>query len=165
MPVFPKRKAHDSFARSNARHLLTVWGFLVLALISGAITLTAYVGNSQQAKKLYDQLLSVDAAGGNVEQSLYNLRSFMYAHMNTKIGSPTGVQPPIQLKATYDRLVKAENDRAASAKVSNATLYTRAEQECEKEIPNGLSGRTRVPCITDFVTKYNQSETVNPPKN
>lgn len=161
-PVLPKRKERDSFARSRMRHLITVWGFLVLTLISGTVTLNALVGNSQHAKKLYDQLLATDQAGGNVEQSLYNLRSFMYGHMNTTIGSPTGVQPPIQLKGTYDRLVAAETARVAAAKDANSSLYNTAQHVCEAQIPDGLSGRGRVPCITEYVTTHSQSETTNP---
>ncbi len=161
-PVLPKRKEHDSFARSRMHHIITVWGFLALTLISGGITLNAYIGNSRQAKKLYDQLLATDKAGGNVEQSLYNLRSYMYHHMNTTIGTPTGVQPPIQLKGTYDRLVLAESARATNAKATNANLYNTAQHVCEAQIPDGLSGRGRVPCITEYVTKNAQSETVNP---
>ncbi len=153
-----KQKA-DSFSRSRARHLITVWGFLVLAGISGEITLTAYIHNSARAKELYNQLLSVDAAGGDVEHALYNLRSYMYSHMNTTIGSPTGVKPPIQLKGTYDRLVAAEKTRADAAKTTNANLYNTAQQICEKQVPDGLSGRGRIPCITEYVTTHSQPET------
>ena len=153
------KQPYEVLSRSKLRHLVTVWGFLVLAAVSAIITLTAYIGNSAQAKKKYDTLLAVDKAGGNVEQSLFELRSFIYAHMNTTIGSPTGVRPPIQLKGTYDRLVQAEKARAAGAKEANANLYTTAQKECEKQIPDGLSGRGRIPCITDYVTTHSQPET------
>ncbi len=135
--------------RSTLRQLITVWGFLVLTIISGTISLQAYIGNSKEAKKRYDTLLAVDAAGGDVENALFNLRSYIYSHMNTTIGSPTGVRPPIQLKGTYDRLVAAEQ---AKSKQSNDDLYNKAQKECEKLFPEGLSGRGRVPCITEYVT-------------
>ncbi len=152
----------DSFARSKVRHLATVWGFLVIALISGVIGMNAYINNSRQAKKLYEELIAVDKAGGDVEKALLNLRSFMYAHMNTTIGGPTGVKPPIQLNGTYERLVAAEKARVAAAKAANSTLYNTAQQECEKAIPTGLSGRGRVPCIEEYVTTHAQPETEKP---
>lgn len=153
-----KKKQKDSFSRSNARHIATVWSFFVIALISGAISLNAYIGNSRESKRLYDNLIAVDAAGGDVEASLAELRGYMYSHMNTTIGGPTGVKPPIQLKGSYDRLVAAENERVATAKASNATLYNTAQQVCEKQVPNGLSGRGRIPCIEEYVTKNAQPE-------
>jgi hypothetical protein len=156
-----KQKEGAGLSRSTARHYVTVWGFLVLAGASGLITLNAYRANSSHAKELYDHLIAEDAAGGDVEGALSDLRSYMYAHMNTAIGSPTGVKPPIQLKGTYDRLVAAEKARAADAKTANANLYNTAQQVCEKEVPNGLSGRGRVPCIEAYVTSHAQSETVN----
>ena len=156
------RKERDSFSRTKARHLVTVWGFFVLAVIAGIITMDAYIGNSREAIKRYETLLTVDQAGGDVEGALYSLRTYMYAHMNTQIGSATGIKPPIQLKGTYDRLVAAERARVESAKASNASLYTRAAQECERLIPSGLSGRYRIECVTEFVTKNALSEKENP---
>ncbi len=154
-----KHKQVESLERSRLRHYITVWGFLVLAFISGFITLSAYIGNSRGAKQRYEQLLAVDKAGGDVEGSLRELRSFIYMHMNTAIGSSNGIRPPIQLKGTYDRLTSTEQTRAAGAKEANANLYTTAQQFCEKQVPTGLSGRTRIPCITEYVTKNAQPET------
>ena len=156
------KQNRDSFTRSKLRHLVTVWGFLILAFVSGAFSLTAYIGNSQEAKKRYDHLLAVDQAGGDVEKALYELRSYMYVHMNTTIGGPTSVRPPIQLKGTFDRLVASEQARVAAAKATNASLYNTAQQVCEKLIPDGLSGRGRVPCITDYVTSHAVSEATTP---
>ena len=135
--------------RSVLRQIITVYGFLVLAVISGAISLQAYVGNSKEAKKRYETLLAVDASGGDVEKALLDLRTYIYTHMNTTIGGPTSVRPPIQLKGTYDRLVEAEK---AKVKQANDDLYTKAQKECEALFPEGLSGRGRVPCITEYVT-------------
>lgn len=140
------KKSND---RSLLRQLITVWGFLVLTVISGVITTQAYVGNSKEAKKRYDTLLAVDAAGGDVEKALLDLRTYIYAHMNTTIGSPTGIRPPIQLKGTYDRLVTAEQ---LKTKQANDDLYNKAQKECESLFPEGLSGKGRVPCITEYVT-------------
>lgn len=140
----------------KSRHRLTILVLLVAFIISFGITAQAYVGNSRQAKALYDKLIATDAAGGDVELALKELRTYIYSHMNTTIGSPTGVKPPIQLKGTYDRLVAAEQGRV---KQVNDDLYARAQKECERLIPNGLSGRVRVECITNFVTTNGTNET------
>jgi hypothetical protein len=79
--------------------------------------------------------------------------------MNTTIGSPTGVKPPIQLKGTYDRLVAAEQARV---KQVNDDLYARAQKECERLIPEGLSGRGRIGCITEFVSNNTAKESSIP---
>ena len=130
------------------RHRLTIALLAVLFGISLFITTSAYIQNSKQAKILYDTLIATDAAGGDVESALRDLRVYIYNHMNTTIGSPTGVKPPIQLKGTYDRLVAAEQARV---KQVNDDLYNKAQKECERLIPDGLSGRGRIPCITEYV--------------
>ncbi len=129
---------------------------LVIIIIAGVVTtglglftVNSLVSNSREAKRRYDALIAVDQSGGDVEQALTDLRSYIYAHMNTRIGSPTGTYPPIQLKGTYDRLMQAEQ---AKLEAVNETLYNQAQAECEKQFPGGLSGRGRIPCITDYVT-------------
>ena len=80
------KEQHLALGRSQLRHYVTVWGFLLFAVVIGAVTLTSYIGNSAQAKLNYEKLLAVDAAGGDVEKSLLELRTFIYRHMNTTIG-------------------------------------------------------------------------------
>lgn len=108
----------------------------------------SYIQNSEQAKQKYEVLLAVDAAGGDVEKALYDLRVFVYSHMNTTIGSETGVKPPIQLKNTYERLVAAEKERVKKA---NDDLYNKGQIVCEQQFPNDFSGRARVPCVSEYV--------------
>lgn len=139
----------DISDRSVLRQIITVYGFLALAIISGFISFQAYVGNSKEAKKRYETLLAVDASGGDVEKALLDLRTYIYTHMNTTIGGPTSVRPPIQLKGTYDRLVAVEQ---AKVKQVNDDLYAKAQKECEALFPEGLSGRGRIPCISEYVT-------------
>jgi len=143
----------------KTRHRITIVILLLAFILSFGITAKAYVDNSKQSKKLYDQLIAVDAAGGDVESSLKELRTYIYNHMNTTIGSPTGVKPPIQLKGTYDRLVAAEQTRV---KQVNDDLYAKAQKECERLIPEGLSGRGRIGCITDFVSNNTAKEQTIP---
>lgn len=134
--------------RSKAYHLLTVWGFLLLTLVSGAFTLRAYIGNSAEAKQRFETLKAVDAAGGDVEKALFELRTFVYSHMNTTLGNDTGIKPVIQLSGTYARLVAAEKDRVKKA---NDDLYNKGQIECEKRYPDDFSGRVRVPCVSEYV--------------
>lgn len=143
----------------KTRHRRTIFVLLVAFIISFFVTAHAYVDNSKQSKLLYDKLIATDAAGGDVEQALKELRVYIYSHMNTTIGSPTGVKPPIQLKGTYDRLVAAEQARIKQA---NDDLYARAQKECERLIPEGLSGRGRIGCITDFVSNGTVKEQIIP---
>lgn len=131
----------------------------IATTVCGFVSLQAYIGNSKEAKKRYDALIAVDAAGGDVEKSLLELRTYIYQHANTTIGSPTGIRPPIQLKGTYDRLVAAEKARV---KAANDDLYNKAQKECERLYPEGLSGKGRIPCITEYVTKNAVSEQVIP---
>lgn len=123
----------------------------LLVTVFGILSVNALVNNSKEAKKRYDQLIAVDQAGGDVESSLTHLREFIYSHMNTTIGSPTGVYPPIQLKGTYDRLVAAEQ---AKLEASSATVYSDAQAECERRFPGAFFGGPRIPCITDYVTSH-----------
>lgn len=144
------KKRVNNEDKNLLRHHLIVWVLLIATILAGAVFLSSYIGNSKESKKRYETLMAVDSAGGDVEKALLDLRSYMYAHMNTAIGSPTGVKPPIQLKGTYDRKVAEEQARV---KAANDELYNKAQRECEKLFPEGLSGKGRVPCITEYVTK------------
>lgn len=147
-----KKQQHSS---TGLRQAVIMWFFLGLAIVAGFIGVQAYIGNSKESKKRYEALLAVDAAGGDVEKALLELRTYIYSHMNTTIGSPTGVRPPIQLKGTYERLVAAEKERVGQV---NDNLYNKAQQVCEQLFPEGLSGRGRVPCITEYVSKNSVTE-------
>jgi len=104
--------------------------------------------NSREAKQRYDTLIAVDQAGGDVETALNDLRTFIYGHMNTQIGSDTGIKPPIQLQGTYQRLVA---QRESDAGQTNEELYQLAQNDCELRNPNGFSGSNRLDCIATYV--------------
>lgn len=119
----------------------------VLTTVFGLITVVALVNNSREAKRRYDALIAVDAAGGDVEAALGSLREYIYAHMNTSIGSPTGVYPPIQLKGTYDRLVAVEQAKLAG----DNTLYDEAVRYCESRFGAGQI-QQRANCASEYIT-------------
>ncbi len=130
--------------------------FLILAVIFGAIALYALRQNNLNMIKLRSEVSQADQQNGDVETALRNLREFVYSHMNTNLSSGNNpIKPPIQLKYRYDRLVQAEKDKTVA---SNTQIYTDAQAYCEKQVPQGLSGRGRVPCIQDYVTSHGVKE-------
>lgn len=129
-------------------------GFLVFVALS-------FVGlslNSHEAKQRYDTLIAVDQAGGDVEAALNDLRVYIYSHMNTQIGSETGIRPPIQLQGTYERIV-AEREREAGQ--TNEELYQQAQDDCERRNPSGFSGSNRLDCIAAYVDANGVQEGVD----
>jgi hypothetical protein len=126
--------------------LLAVFGTLtVFFVILSVVGLTI---NSNGAKDRYDALIAVDQAGGDVEESLNELRVYIYSHMNTQIGSELGIRPPIQLKGTYERLVAAEEERV---RVANEKVYEEAQVYCEQRNPAGSLQSGRVPCVEEYL--------------
>jgi hypothetical protein len=131
--------------------LLRPWYFLALAGFFGIICIFSLRGNYQHMVKLRSAVYAADKSGNNVSPALNDLRSYVYAHMNTNLATSDGVYPPIQLKYTYDRLVKAETGRVASV---NSQVYTQAQAYCEQQDPVDFSGHNRVPCIDNYVSVH-----------
>lgn len=129
----------------------TKFGLLLSTVFFGlaiSLSLIGLVSNSQNSKQLYDALIAVDESGGDVEAALNDLRTYIYSHMNTKIGSDLGVQPPIQLRGTYQRLVDAEAQRVKS---KSGQVYSDAQTYCETTQPQGYYGKTRLGCIEEYI--------------
>jgi hypothetical protein len=128
------------------------WVFLGVFLFSAVITLTALRSNNQQMIKLREAVYTADKDNKDVNAALNNLRGYVYGHMNTSLSSGgNAIKPPIQLKYTYQRLQAAEQDRTD---VANTQVYTDAQSYCQIQNPVAFSGRTRVPCVTDYVTTH-----------
>lgn len=144
-----KKHLHHLWAKVRP---IRPWYFLVLAVISGLVCISALRANNEHMIQLRNAAYQADKDNGNVEKALQNLRAYVYAHMNTDLAAgPGAVHPPIQLKYTYDRLVAAENQRI---NVANAHIYTDAQHYCEALIPIGFSGRYRISCIDNYVTTH-----------
>lgn len=124
---------------------LSVFGVATVAF--AALSIFGLINNSQGAVERYEALKAVDQAGGDVEASLNELRTYIYGHMNTQIGSELGLKPPIQLSGTYNRLVEAERERVSRI---NSTLEPQAIAYCEAQNPTGFSGRHRIDCIEQY---------------
>lgn len=102
--------------------------------------------------QLRSAVYAADQAGSDVEGSLQALQAYVTAHMNTNLSAgPDPVYPPIQLKYTYERLVKAQSDQLSAA---NSRIYNDAQKYCEKQDSIGFSGRNRVPCIEKYVKSH-----------
>lgn len=130
--------------------------FLVIAIVSAVTAVFALRANNEHMIRLRDAVRKADKYNTDVQAPLKNLQIYVTTHMNTSLeAGPTPVYPPIQLKETYDRLVKAQGEAVAAA---NAKLYTDAQQYCEQQNSTDVSGRNRVPCIEAYVTAHNSGK-------
>lgn len=127
------------------------WYFLVLAIISGLICVSALRANNEHMSKLRSAVYAADQNNNDVQQALQALQAYVTTHMNTNLSTSTSVYPPIQLKYTYDRLEQSESDAAAA---SNTQLYTNAQTYCQQQDPTDFSGHNRVPCIEQYVETH-----------
>jgi len=127
------------------------WYFLVAAAVCGLICVYSLRQNNLTMIRLRGEVFAADKSGSNVERSLKSLQKHIYSHMNTNLSSNSNVHPPIQLKYTYERLVQAEKARVSTA---NSQIYTQAQTVCQQQIPEGASGRGRIPCIDEYVTNH-----------
>lgn len=143
----PKR----SQPRNHRLHPISTWYFLAAAVMCAIISVYALRQNNLTAVRLRDNVTTVDQQNGDVEAALKKLREYIYGHMNTNLAAPNGVYPPIQLKYRYERLVSAEKVRVEAV---NSKIYTDAQATCEKQIPDGLSGRFRLDCIQAYVQSH-----------
>lgn len=134
--------------RSDRKTLIKVGAFGALSITSGALYVVGMIQNGNGAVKRFEALKAADQSGADVTSALNELRSYIYSHMNTEIGGPNGIYPPIQLSGTYQRLVEAEQKRV---KDINDQLYTEAQAYCEANGNQGFSGRNRVECQEKYV--------------
>ncbi|HVS79226.1 MAG TPA: hypothetical protein VHD84_02980 [Candidatus Saccharimonadales bacterium] len=133
-----------------------VW--LGLFIISAIICIAALRQNNQEMVKLRDDVYTADKNDGDVNAALNNLSHYVYAHMNTDISTGTGgIQPPIQLKYTYDRLYAAQLTKLQSA---NSTIYTDAQNYCKNQ-PGaaGLLIYGEVPCVQNYIATHGNKMT------
>jgi hypothetical protein len=131
---------------------ISLWYWFSLVLVSGVICVFALRANNEHMVVLRDAVYSADKNNSDVASALQQLQAYVTTHMNTNLSDGNGsVYPPIQLKYTYQRLLNAESAAAAQA---NASLYTAAQDYCQIAIPNAFSGRTRVPCIEQYVETH-----------
>jgi len=126
--------------------------FLAVFLVSSVVCVGALRANNQNMIKLRDAVYSADKTNADTKQPLKNLQNYVTAHMNTNLSSgPNAPYPPIQLKYTYERLVKSNGTAVADA---NNKIYSEAQKYCEQQNSTDFSGRNRVPCIEQYVNSH-----------
>jgi hypothetical protein len=144
-----KKQIHHPWQRLN---LVKPWYFLVLALFFGLLSIYGLRHNNLTMVHLREKVYQADQNNGDVEGSLRNLRQYVYAHMNTDLASGNNaIYPPIQLKYSYDRALQAIKDAGGD---KNSKIYTDAQNECEREHPQGLYGAGRIPCIQGYLATH-----------
>lgn len=132
------------------------WQLLGLTIISGVVCLFALRSNNEHMAKLRAAVYAADKSNGNVTLALDNLQNYVTSHMNTNLSSgPNAVYPPIQLTYTYNRLV---DKLSSQLEAENSNIYTDAENYCQTAIPNGFSGRYRVPCIEQYIESHSLNQ-------
>lgn len=135
---------------------ISPWYFLVLAIISTVVCVNALRNNNEHMLELRDAVYTADEKGTDIQAPLHALQAYVTTHMNTTLSSgPNAVYPPIQLKYTYDRLVKAASDQAAQA---NTQIYSDAQTYCESLNHTDFSGHNRVPCIEQYVQDHSAAK-------
>ncbi|MDQ5972145.1 MAG: hypothetical protein QG553_304 [Patescibacteria group bacterium] len=142
----------------NKKHLHHVWRqlrvikpwyFLVIAVMFALISVYSLRQNNLTMVRLREKVYQADEQNGDVETALRNLRTYVYAHMNTNLASgDNAIYPPLQLKFSYERALEAAKATGTDA---NAQIYTDAQADCERRFPQGLSGSGRIPCIQEYV--------------
>jgi hypothetical protein len=152
-----KRRLHHAWTKFR---IIRPWYFLILTVVFGVIFVFALRDNYTRMTVLRSAVYTADQDNGDVKGTIQNLRSYVYAHMNTDLSSGnTAIYPPIQLKYTYDRLTQ---EAAQKATASNQQLYTDAQTYCQQQDSTDFSGRNRVPCITQYVTTHGVTVPVIP---
>jgi hypothetical protein len=143
-----KRQLHHLLVQSQRIRLRYVAAVLLVCALTAAFALRH---NYSHMVELKQAVFAADKRGSDVETALQDLQVYVTAHMNTQLSTGSDVYPPIQLKYTYDRLVKAESDNLAT---TNQQLYNDAQKYCEARDSTDFSGRNRVPCIQAYVKDH-----------
>lgn len=129
--------------------------FFTFFFISLVVFIYSLRANYREMTKLRSALYTADKNGNDVNSALGNLRNYVISHMNTELSSSnSAVYPPIQLQYTYQRLL----DSQLSSQQQNSSLYTDAENYCQATVPNGFSGRYRIPCVENYINTHSTTK-------
>jgi hypothetical protein len=148
------RKSYINYWRLKIGQL-NYWYVFTVFVLSTAVAIYALRQNNLTMIRLREAVYVADKNNVDVETPLRALRQHIYSHMNSDPSSgANAIKPPIQLKYRYERLVAAEKQRITTV---NAQVYTDAQNYCETQ-NSAFSGRSRVPCIQDYVAKNGVQE-------
>lgn len=122
---------------------------IVVGLIVFSLSSVLFLRNNNLTMlKLKDEVVQVDASGGDVEQALIKLRNYVFSHMNTTMRPAGTSEPPLQLVSSYNRYIEQQQAKLTAAGQSD--MYTAAQANCEREYPTIAE---RVNCIQLFVAE------------
>jgi hypothetical protein len=122
----------------------------------GLISAYALRKNNVQMIHLRDEVILADREGRDVNKPLDDLRQHVYIHMNANLTSgDTAIRPPIQLKETYDKLVRGERKRISDI---NKQVMADATKTCERRFGAGLLATGRVQCVQSYLTSHSVKE-------
>ncbi len=128
---------------------LKAWHVLLVAAVFLVIGIFALRQNNFTMIKLREAVTKADQENGDVEAALQALRKHVYSHMNTDLSSGSNaIKPPIQLKARYERLASAEQERIKQA---NAKVTADGEAKCSAQYPGAGFNAPRVACVQEYV--------------
>jgi preprotein translocase subunit SecF len=123
--------------------------WLLLFFAACGLSIYSLRANNLTMVHLRTALYQADKNNTDVSQKLNALQAYVTSHMNTDLSTgPNAAYPPIQLQYTYQRLEAAEQQRVTT---TNSKVYSQAEIYCQQQNPVSFSGRTRVPCIEQYV--------------
>ena len=152
----------NSLKRTDHRMILKIAVFGALTVVSTALFVFGLINNSNGAVERFNTLKAVDEAGGDVESALVELRDYIHSHMNTELGGPNGIYPPIQLSGTYSRLVEqrsAQVDKKnEQARETNEKVLQDADRICASRFPAGQIIQ-RAECNAAYIEANSVSET------
>lgn len=141
------RKLHYYHRKSK---FLKAWYFLIPAIIFAILAVQGLRENYSTMVELREKVYLADQQNGDVEGALAELRTHVHGHMNTNLTSGSNaIKPPIQLKARYERLVKAEE---GGLKGRNEEVSRAAEQHCAGRFPGGGFNAARVTCVQEYIS-------------
>lgn len=143
-------------AKQSPKTHLAFWQVLILFILMSVVAATMLRINNVQMSKRLESVLAADEAGdvGSVEERLYDLQEFVFAHMNTSTGT-------IFLEQTYlnrvQSLVNDAKNTISSTPEQNA--YKTAAEICDRKFAGYTSAYAQ--CFLDEVNKH--TTTVNQP--
>ncbi len=128
---------------------------LILLLIAVTFAVIGTFGlrhNNQRMISLRNAVFDADKQGKGIEESLKDLREFVYAHMNTNLSSgANAVKPPIQLKYQYERLTAAAQ---AEFDAANAKVLSDASNTCVAQFPGNPLNPDRLACVKSYAENH-----------
>ena len=141
----------------NKRKLYGIWHkyrhislviIIVGLIIFSATAILSLRQNNLNMLKLRQQVVDIDASGGDVNSALIELRNYVFSHMNTQLRTNDSGEPPIQLVASYNRYIADQQSKLTQSGKSD--IYTNAQATCERSSPTLAE---RVNCIQLFVAE------------